>query len=44
MKSCGRPIIIPGPGVCEYFYTFMLTFVVLNVAAAKKNVEDFRPG
>mmetsp|Transcript_64680 Transcript_64680/g.151616 ORF Transcript_64680/g.151616 Transcript_64680/m.151616 type:complete len:457 (+) Transcript_64680:99-1469(+) len=27
-------------GVCEYFYTFMLTFVVLNVAAAKKNVEE----
>ncbi|CAE7632702.1 NIP4-1 [Symbiodinium sp. CCMP2456] len=27
-------------GVCEYFYTFMLTFVVLNVAAAKKNDEE----
>ncbi|CAE7547205.1 NIP2-3 [Symbiodinium natans] len=27
-------------GVCEYFYTFMLTFVVLNVAAAKKNAQE----
>lgn len=27
-------------GVCETLYTFMLCFVVLNVAAAKKNVEE----
>ena len=26
-------------GVCELVYTFMLCFVVLNVAAAKKNKE-----
>jgi len=27
-------------GVCELLYTFMLCFVVLNVAAAKKNVQE----
>eukprot|EP00435_Cladocopium_sp_Y103_P025485 s2117_g6.t1 len=27
-------------GLCELFYTFMLCFVVLNVAAAKKNKEE----
>ncbi|CAK9092528.1 D-xylose-proton symporter-like 3 [Durusdinium trenchii] len=27
-------------GMCELFYTFMLCFVVLNVAAAKKNQEE----
>mmetsp|Transcript_38743 Transcript_38743/g.92567 ORF Transcript_38743/g.92567 Transcript_38743/m.92567 type:complete len:454 (+) Transcript_38743:65-1426(+) len=27
-------------GMCELFYTFMLCFVVLNVAAAKKNKEE----
>jgi len=27
-------------GLCEFFYTFMLCFVVLNVAAAKKNKEE----
>jgi len=27
-------------GLCELLYTFMLTFVVMNVAAAKKNVGE----
>lgn len=27
-------------GLCELLYTFMLTFVVMNVAAAKKNVQE----
>jgi len=27
-------------GACETFYTFMLCFVVLNVAAAKKNITE----
>eukprot|EP00439_Symbiodinium_sp_Y106_P079090 s44_g17.t2 len=27
-------------GLCELLYTFMLTFVVMNVAAAKKNVTE----
>eukprot|EP00441_Pelagodinium_beii_P004820 CAMPEP_0197703086 /NCGR_PEP_ID=MMETSP1338-20131121/125258_1 /TAXON_ID=43686 ORGANISM="Pelagodinium beii, Strain RCC1491" /NCGR_SAMPLE_ID=MMETSP1338 /ASSEMBLY_ACC=CAM_ASM_000754 /LENGTH=563 /DNA_ID=CAMNT_0043286979 /DNA_START=13 /DNA_END=1705 /DNA_ORIENTATION=+ len=27
-------------GACELLYTFMLCFVVLNVAAAKKNVQE----
>jgi len=27
-------------GTCELLYTFMLTFVVLNVAAAKKNAQE----
>eukprot|EP00931_Biecheleriopsis_adriatica_P093870 TRINITY_DN6758_c0_g2_i1.p1 TRINITY_DN6758_c0_g2~~TRINITY_DN6758_c0_g2_i1.p1 ORF type:complete len:455 (+),score=108.18 TRINITY_DN6758_c0_g2_i1:103-1467(+) len=27
-------------GLCEMLYTFMLTFVVMNVAAAKKNLEE----
>ncbi|CAE7237199.1 NIP4-1 [Symbiodinium sp. CCMP2592] len=27
-------------GLCEMLYTFMLTFVVMNVAAAKKNVSE----
>jgi len=27
-------------GLCELLYTFMLTFVVMNVAAAKKNVDE----
>merc|ERR1719392_251872 len=27
-------------GACETLYTFMLCFVVLNVAAAKKNVQE----
>jgi len=27
-------------GVCELFYTFMLCFVVMNVAAAKKNATE----
>jgi len=27
-------------GLCELLYTFMLCFVVLNVAAAKKNVQE----
>ena len=27
-------------GLCEFLYTFMLTFVVMNVAAAKKNAAE----
>lgn len=27
-------------GLCELLYTFMLTFVVMNVAAAKKNADE----
>eukprot|EP00931_Biecheleriopsis_adriatica_P061689 TRINITY_DN37105_c0_g1_i2.p1 TRINITY_DN37105_c0_g1~~TRINITY_DN37105_c0_g1_i2.p1 ORF type:complete len:394 (-),score=124.39 TRINITY_DN37105_c0_g1_i2:79-1260(-) len=27
-------------GLCELFYTFMLTFVVMNVAVAKKNEKE----
>ena len=27
-------------GLCELLYTFMLTFVVMNVAVAKKNIAE----
>jgi len=27
-------------GICEVLYTFMLCFVVMNVAAAKKNIQE----
>lgn len=31
---------IMSAGLCELLYTFMLTFVVLNVAAANKNIKE----
>lgn len=31
---------LPQAGACETLYTFMLCFVVLNVAAARKNAEE----
>ena len=45
---CGKAVplaVSPGFGliaacICEFLYTFMLCFVVLNVAAAKKNKEE----